>query len=236
MSKKIGIALIVVIVLIFASVTAFYMLRTPTNTGSPVTTGLNIGDVFIYQMVGFADSPIGLSTPESFVDINNTKHYRVEITDIDIPIVSYTVSWEFNNGTTYSDDGMINLETGSYLGYYWNIYASDLSVGSLCRIGNEDEPTINSTQVKTYPDGDREVNFLSISYTAYDIDDSTYTNFCYVFDYVYFDKQTGIMVAYETMRLFNYPEISLTVEYKLVEYKIAGSSTVKVPDSINFFS
>ena len=232
MSKKIYLVLAVIVVLIVASVTAFYLLR----SSAPVTAGLRVGDVFIYQVVGFADSPVGLSTPENFVDINNTKYYRVEITSVDVPVVSYTVSWEFNNGTVCSEDGMINLEKGIYLGYYWNIYAADLSAGSLCRPGNSDEPFINSTQTKSYPDGDKEINFVNVFYTAYDADDPTFTNFCYVFDYIYFDKQTGMIVAYETMRLFNYPEISLTVEYKLVEYKLSGSGTVKVPDSINFFS
>jgi hypothetical protein len=237
MSKKIYTILIIIIVLVAATVAAFYLLRSSQSEGSTILVGVRVGDVFTYQIVGFADSHVEFSIPENFVDTNNTKYYRVEITKVEAPIVSYTVAWEFNNGTKHSYDGMINLENGLYSGYYWDIYAADLTAGSLCRPESKDEPRINSTQTKSLSVGnDREINFLYSNYEAYDPTDETYTKMCYVYHYVHFDKQLGMMVAYRTMEIYNSPEIILTVEFKLVEYKLAGSDTVKIPDNVTFFS
>jgi hypothetical protein len=111
---------------------------------------------------------------------------------------------------------MINLENGLYSGYYWNIYAANLTEGSLSRLNSRDEPTISETQLKQYPGGGREINFLRSEYELYDPTDLTYTKMCYVYNYVHFDKQTGIMIEYRSMEIYNTPEIILTVEYKLV--------------------
>jgi hypothetical protein len=238
MSKKVYLALIMLVALVVvASVTAFYIFNSNKRESSIIAVGVNVGDVFTYQMVGFANSHVEFSVPENFVDVNNTKYYRVEITKVEAPIVSYTVTWEFNNGTEHSYDGMINLENGLYSGYYWEIYAANLNAGSLCRPESKDEPKINSTQTKSLSDGnDRDINFLYSNYEAYDPTDETYTKMCYVYHYVYFDKQMGMMMAYRTMQIYNSPEIILTVEYNLVEYKQAGTNTVKIPDNLSFFS
>jgi hypothetical protein len=187
-------------------------------------------------MVGFADASMDVSIPESFVDTNNTKYYRVEITKVKTPNVSYTVTWEFKNGTKQRGDGTINLENGECTGFYWDIYAANLAAGKLCRPKATDELRINSTQTKTFSDGDREINFLYEQYEAYDPDDATYSKMCYVNQYVHFDKQLGIMVAYRTLEIYTSPEIVLIVEFKLVEYKLAGSDTVKIPNDMTFFS
>ncbi|MCL1976890.1 MAG: hypothetical protein FWG55_02100 [Candidatus Bathyarchaeota archaeon] len=221
MSKKISFAILMIIVLVVSSVGAFYFLRSPQETiASTVTAGVKAGDVFTYQLTGFVESYTDFSIPENFVDINQTKYYRVEITKVDVPIVSYTVSWQFNNGTNFSYDGMINLENGLCSGHYWDIYAADLLEGSLSRPNSSEEPIISETQLKPYPNGDREINFLRSEYELYNPADLTYTEMCYVYNYVYFDKQTGMMVEYKSMEIYNSPEIMLTVEYKLVSSNI----------------
>jgi uncharacterized protein (UPF0333 family) len=220
MSKKIYLTLFVIIVLIVASVTAFYLLRSPQRIASTVTAGVKAGDVFTYQLVGYSDSHVDIDTPENFADVNKTRYYRVEITKVEVPIVSYTVTWEFNNGTEHSYNGMINLENGLCSGYYWDIYAANLPVGSLSRPESRDEPTISETQLKPYHGSDRETNFLTASYELYDSTDQTYTKMCYVYEYVHFDKQTGMMVEYKKMEIYNSPEIILTVEYKLVNSNV----------------
>ncbi|MCL1966164.1 MAG: hypothetical protein FWF66_07150 [Candidatus Bathyarchaeota archaeon] len=237
MSKKVYLTLIVIVLIVASVAAAYYVLNTSSRPRvTTITAGVSVGDVFIYRLEGFADSHVDFSIPGNFVDINNTKYYRVEITKVDVPIVSFTVSWEFNNGTLHSYDGMINLENGLYSGFYWDIYAANLKAGDLSRPETTDEPKVNSTQTKTISGSNREINFLTASYEAYDPTDVTYTKMCYVYNYVYFDKQIGMMVAARTLEIYNSPEIFLTVEFNLVEYTLAGSDTVKIPASINFFS
>jgi hypothetical protein len=236
MSKKVYLP-IIIIILIVASVATYYLYTSPGRPrDTTVTAGVNVGDVFTYQLMGIADSHVDFSMPENFADINSTKYYRVEITKVDVPIVSFKVSWEFNNGTLHSYDGMINLENGLYSGFYWDIYAANLKAGDLSRPETTDEPIVNSTQTKSISGNNREINFLSAAYEAYDPTDETYTKMCYVYNYVYFDKQLGMMVAARNLEIYNSPEIFLTVEFSLVEYTLAGSNTVKIPDSVNFFS
>jgi hypothetical protein len=238
MSKKIYLTLIIIIVLIVASVTAFYLFSYNKEEGPKIAVGVSVGDVFTYKMVGIADFSSGaFSIPENFFDTNNTKYYRVEITDIESPFVSYTVTLEFKNGTMFNDYGKINLKTGLYSGSPWNIYAANLTAGNLCRPGSMDEPRINSTQTKSLVAGDdRELNFLTSDYEAYDLNDQTYSTICYVYNYIYFDKQMGMMVAYRTMEMYTFPEIILMVDFELVEYTLAGADTVKISNNLNFFS
>jgi hypothetical protein len=237
MSKKIYIPIIIIILLV-ASVAAYYLYTSPRRTiDTTVTAGVNVGDVFTYQLTGFADSHVDFSIPENFADINNTKYYRVEITKVETPIVSFTVSWEFNNGTLHSYNGMINLENGLYSSFYWDIYAANLKAGELSRPEATDEPIVNSTQTKSIAGSNREINFLSVSHEEYDTTDETYTKMCYAYNYVYFDKQLGMMIAARTLKIYNSPEIFLTTEFNLIEYTLADSNTtVKIPDNINFFS
>jgi hypothetical protein len=220
MSKKIYPLLIAIIVLIAVSVTALYIFQAPARNESLVTVGVKVGDVFTYKFVGYADSHVSFSIPENFADVNKTDYYRVEITKVEAPIVSYTVTLRFNNGTQFSYDGMINLENGLYSEPYWDIYASNLSTGSLSRPGSPDEPRISSTQLEPYPDGDREIHFVRSEYELYDTTDLTYTKTCYVYHYVHFDKQTGMMTNYKIMQVYNSPEIILTVEYTLVDSNV----------------
>ncbi|MDR0797192.1 MAG: hypothetical protein LBE70_00515 [Nitrososphaerota archaeon] len=192
--------------------------------------GVKVGDVFTYQLVGFANSHVDFDVPENFVDINNTKYYQLEITKVEAPIVSYAVTWEFNNGTKSNYDGMINLEDGCFYAggnagvyEYYGIYAANLANGSLPRSGapkDEFNPAISETQIVSYPDGDREIHFLHIEYEEYDITDQTFTRWGITHDYVSFDKQTGIMVNFKSIKIYNSPEIILEVEYALVSSNV----------------
>jgi hypothetical protein len=224
MSKKTYLTLLVIVVLIVASVTAFYLLSpSPPRAESTITVGVKAGDVFTYKMVGYADSHTDFDIPENFVDVNKTDYYRVEITKVDAPIVSYTITLQFNNGTKLTSDYMVNLENGLYSGdsrFFWDFYSSNLSKGDLSRPGYPEEPTIAETQLRPYPDGDREINFLRSEYEWYDSTDQTFTNWYLEYNYVYFDKQTGMIVEFTNMKIHNYPEIILTVEYELVSSNV----------------
>ncbi len=225
MSKKMYLTLFAIVILIVVSITAFYLLSSPQRIPTTVTAGVKAGDVFTYQMVGFADSYTEFDVPANFVDVNKTDYYRIEITKVDTPIISYTETWQFKNGTKFSYDNIVNIENGLYANRnnFWPIYASDLTEGSLSRPGNSDEPTVSATQLKPYPDGDRKINFIRYEYDLYDPTDMTYTKTCYVNEYVHFDSQTGMVVEYNIIQIYNSPQIMLTVEHKLI-----SSNAIKI--------
>jgi hypothetical protein len=222
MSKKMYLTLITIVILIVASVTAFYLLSSPQKMTSPVTVGVKVGDVFTYKLVGIADSYTEFDIPANFVDVNKTDYYRIEITKVHAPIVSYTETWQFINGTKFSYDNMVNLENGLYANSnnFWPIYASGLTEGDLSRPGNPEEPVVSTTQLEPYPGGDREINFIRYEYDLYDPTDMTYTKTCYVNEYVRFDSQTGMVVEYNIMQIYNSPQVMLKVEHTLVDSNV----------------
>ncbi|MCL1978109.1 MAG: hypothetical protein FWG55_08445 [Candidatus Bathyarchaeota archaeon] len=228
MSHKIYLAIIVLVVLVGASVAAFYMLQ-PSQEDTPSTStvkaGVKVGDTFTYKMVGIADLHTSdVEIPENFMDVNRTDFYRVEITSVDLPIISYTVTWQFENGTKYSDNGMINIENGANTGEFWGIYAANLTEGSLVRPGDSKGATINATETRQYLNGERQTNILRMQGELYDVTDETLSKSCFAYTYVDFDSQTGILVALKDMKIYNYPEIILTVEWTLVD-----SNVLQVP-------
>ena len=225
MSRKIYLTLILIIVLLVAAVATFYLLR--SKESFVLTVGVNVGDVFTYQMVGFAelyedwDLALDSSILDTFADLNNAKYCRVEITNVDVPNVSYTITWEFKNGTTQNANGMVNIQDGTYRGYYWNIYASGLTQGSISRPSDSEEPIIIETIMESYTSGDREINFIQRLGQSYDTNDASFSTQCYVYHYIYFDKQIGILTFFRSMEIYTSPPVIVTVEYKLIDSNIA---------------
>jgi hypothetical protein len=226
MLKKTYLALSIIIVLIVAVVAVFYLLSSPQVASPTVTVGVKVGDVFTYQLKGSVDSHKDVPMPDNFADVNNVDYYRVEITNVVSPIVSYTATLQFKNGTKHDFDYKVNLENGLYSGhpqYLWEIYPSNLSEGSLSYPGYEESPIISETQLNSYPDGYREINFIHTESEWYDSTDLTYTKWFLEHNYIHFDKQTGMIVEFKSMQIYNSPEIILTIEYKLV-----SSNAIKV--------
>lgn len=238
MSKKIYLTIIALVALLTVLIAAIYIVQSSKS----YDVGVKAGDVFTYQMTGTAEtspddvegaSENFLDISESFLDINNIDFYRVEITTVDFPFVSYTETTQFKNGTNYSLDGAINVKTGDITmdGGFWGVFIANLSEGSLSRpdapksqSGASEGITIDSIEQRVYLDGNRATNFMSITGDLYDMDDPYYTRTGVRYTYVSFDKQLGILVELKDMQIYNNPQISLTVELKLVE-----SNVLQVP-------
>jgi uncharacterized protein (UPF0333 family) len=225
MPKKTYLAIIIIIVLAVASVAAFYVLQTPQeNNTEPTSTtkaGVKAGDTFTYEIIGISEtSSEDVTTPENFLDVNKTDYYRIEITKVEDPIVSYNVTWQFNNGTKYSYSSQINIDTGAYTQDFWGIYTANLTQGSLSRPGYPEGATVNATETRTYLDGDRQTNILRMNGEFYDSSDLTYTKSYLEYTYVDFDSQTGMLVELKDMKIYTNPDIILTVEWKLVDSNV----------------
>jgi len=219
MSKKkyfIIIALVAVLAVVAVAVYA-------VQQSQELTVGVKAGDIFTYKMTGTVEIPSDdVPIPENILDVNNVEYYRVEITNVDFPFVSYIESTRFKNGTEHSYDGTINVKNGVNTGEgnFWGIFVAGLSKGSLSRPDVINGAVVNDTETRTYLDGDRKINFLRAEAEFYDADDETLSRKYNIFTYTYFDKQIGILVELKDMRIYNDPQIMITVVWELIDSNV----------------
>lgn len=219
MSKKKYAIILIFIALLAVSIIAFYMSQPrPDEIG----VGVKVGDKFTYQVVDYVDALADVSLSEFSTGLNKTNCCTIEITNVESSLVSYTGTIQFRNGTIFSYDNVINIETGisPYAGGFFGIYAANLTIGHLSRPGYSEGVAIDDTLTRTYIDGDRQTNFFHVEDEFYDTDDPNFYRSCYVFTYVHFDRQIGILVELKEMSIFNDPQITLTTEWKLVDSNV----------------
>lgn len=204
MQKKIylAIALIIIIAISAIGVFAFQMLSKPTN----YLPGLEVGDVFTYSMKGYSDSmEENATTPENFYGVNMTDYYRVTITAVADPIINFTTSWRFTNGTQISNVGSINIDNGQNT-EFWAIYPANLTLGSLVRPTNPNGGIVNETDTATYSSGVRNRNIINAEGEFVNLDDPTYSTMYYDSTITYFDEITGMLVKLNNVKIYNNPE------------------------------
>jgi hypothetical protein len=219
MPKKIYISIFILIILVVASLAAFFAFQTPPSQAQTVASGLKPGDTFTYSMKGI--SSIGESnatTPENFLEVNMTDYYRVTITTVSNPIVSFNTTWRFTNGTQIDRTGQVNIETGADSQEFWAIYAANLTAKAPVRQAFPNGAIVNETETRTYKDDSRQTNILQMQGQFYDSNNPTrtYSDFMYV----HFDSQTGILVELKDMKIYSDPQIILTFEWKLVDSNV----------------
>jgi hypothetical protein len=96
------------------------------------------------------------------------------------------------NGTEIDKTGKVNIKTGiDNSPDFWAIYASGLKAGDYARPFGTDRLTINSTEMRTYKDGERETDLASLETTFYDTDDPTLSRSYDDYLSIYFYKQNG---------------------------------------------
>jgi hypothetical protein len=219
MSKKKYFIVIALIAMIAVFIAGIYAIQ----QSQKLTIGVKTGDIFTYKMTGTADVPTAdVPIPENFMDINNVEYYRIEITNVDFPIVSYIETTQFKNGTSLTYTGAINVKNGINTGEggFWGIFVAGLKKNSLSRPEITDGLAIEDTETRTYLDGDRKTNWFHAETTLYDVDDETLSRECLVYTYIYFDQQTGILVELKDLKMYNDPQIILTVEWKLIDSNV----------------
>jgi hypothetical protein len=208
--------IIVIIVIILLAVIVYANLGTQSNQ---FVAGVKAGDVFTYEMQGLWESDDPNATiSDTILQLNMTEWFRVTITNVSNPDVSLHTVWRFKNGTEIEADGEMDLETGFSSGGFWAIYASNLDAGELTHPKGPDRVAVNDTITRNYPSGVRETNRLMLTAQFYNVNDPsrTYTDS----RTVQFDKETGMLVELFNQNVYNSPEMTETIWWKLTDSNV----------------
>lgn len=224
MTKRLNIAISIAGILVIVAVAATFVNQPPAQTppDDTVVAGVDVGDEFTYGIRGFVTKIDANATiPESTAQLNVTEWYRVTITDVNESKVYFSSIWRFLNGTEIQKTGMVNITIGDISGSadFWAIYASGLGANDLTRPLIPDAHIINSTEMRTYKDSERETNYVSLpERLRYDSDDPTRTISEYIS--LYFDKQTGMLVELRNSQVYSYPQVLIMIEWKIVDSSV----------------
>lgn len=213
-------ALLLFIIVILAVIIFTNLGMQPAEAAVP---GVAKGDVFTYNIMGIVNAPPKSSIPEeipsTFLNLNKTEWYRVTVTDVSGPEVSIETTQHFKNGTEFTGTGLVNVETGinSPMEGFWAIFASNLNANDRVHPNGPERSTVNATMTRDYGEGGiRETNALTITSGPYvDQDDpsKTYTEY----GNTYFDRQTGMLVELRYIYVYNNPEVTLQLVWKLAD-------------------
>ncbi len=211
--------LIGIIVVLIAITLAFWGVLSTQTTQTPLP-GVVAGNTFTYKLNGYVDliSEDNVTLPPAPAEYNNTESYRVTITSVSGPIVSFNTTWSFLNGTEIKNSGYVNVSSGDDNRVFWAIYPANLTVNQLISPQGTDGIYVNETNIRNYGSGGRATNFYTVQAEFPDT-----TNPSRVFDdytYVNFDKTTGMMVELKDMQVYNDPAVILTYHWVLTDSNV----------------
>ncbi len=220
MPKKLYLTIILLIIVAVATVAAVIALQPHEPQTQADLSSLKPGDYFTYSITGVAEliDP-NATVPQNFLEVNMTDYYKVTITDVNSTVVSFDTTWRFTNGTQFDNSGYVNLNNGTSK-EFWAIYAANLTTGKPVRPAVPDGAVVNETETRTYKDGTRQTNILSMQGTFYDTSDLTYSRAYMDYSDVHFDSQTGMLVELSDRKIYNDPQLILTVDYNLVDSNV----------------
>jgi hypothetical protein len=164
-----------------------------TTTPSP---GVSPGSVFTYDFFVFWNSTDQNATPPAdVVELNKTATIKLTITQVNGLMVLMNITSRFENETEgIPQEGMVNILSGSSIRAFGLIVSPKLVANNVVYPYGDYNFTINGTATRTYPFGERE--------TAYYNENSTdVLGYVYVFDNMYFDRETGVMLEWYTERV-----------------------------------
>jgi hypothetical protein len=208
--------IIVIIVIILLAVIVYANLGTQSNQ---FVAGVKAGDVFTYEIQGLWESDDPNATiSDTILQLNMTEWYRVTITNVSNPDISLHTVWRFKNGTELEADGKMDIETGFSSGGFWALYAANLDAGELTHPKGPDKVAVNDTITRNYPSGARETNRLMLTAQFYNVNDTsrTYTDS----RTIQFDKETGMLVELFNQNVYNIPEMTETIWWKLTDSNV----------------
>jgi hypothetical protein len=213
-----AILLFVVIILAIIIFTNLNVGTQPVQGGVP---GVATGDVFTYNIMGIVNAKSAAAAaevPSQFLDLNNTEWYRVTVTDVSGSDVSIATIQHFKNGTEVTGTGTVNVDTGinSPVYGFWTIFASNLKANDRLRPNGPDRSWVNTTTTRDYGAGViRNTDTWSIvtQYVNSENPDKTYTEY----GNTYFDQQTGMLVELRYISVYNDPQVTTQLVWKLAE-------------------
>jgi len=189
--KQSSIVFILAIVLLIILILAIVIF---TNSGVRTYArlpGVSLGDTFTYDVTSFWNiSKTNTTVPLTMLEINQTKSFRVTITNVTASLVTTLETWIFKNGTERNSTGLVNVETGYNSGGFWPVVAANLRKDDLLHPAGQNNITVNGTISREYPSGARETNYFTFNYQGVDDEFGYYAAEA---DY-YFDRSTGMLV------------------------------------------
>jgi|WetSurMetagenome_2_1015567.scaffolds.fasta_scaffold451480_1 hypothetical protein len=226
MPKTGYIIIALVVILIVATVVAFVALQPkPVDNSNPqYSIGVKAGDTFTYSIKGFAEKDNENQTiPANFYDLNKTDYIKLTITNVVGPNVTFSTTTRYINGTQFEYTDMLNVLTGNESAPFWGIYAANLTEGNLIRALKPTDGTFNSTETRTYANGNRATSVQTWNKQGVNGEDTTQE--LYRNRYVYVDQATGMLVELKNIDIFTNPNIIETIQWTLIDSNVIQVSS-----------
>jgi hypothetical protein len=209
----------IVIGLVALSLGLWAIVASQPIPGSNIKPGVVAGNTFTYDLKCYtAVGEDSVTLPPATVEYNNTEWYRVTVTSVAGPKVSFNTTWRFVNGTEINKSGYVNVSSGDDNLVFWAIYPANLTANQLVSPQGTDGNYVNDTVTRNYKSGNRATNLLTLQNEFPDTDNPSR-----VFDdytYVYFDKATGMLVELKDMQVYNDPQAILTYDWTLIDSNV----------------
>ena len=114
--KKIYAIVTLLIILIAATAALIYVAANPAP--KPITVGVHVGDVFIYNITSTSTlTDLNAVETPGFFQYNQTNYYKITITDINEYNVTMDTLWSFKNGTEVTGTQMVDIANGARYRY-----------------------------------------------------------------------------------------------------------------------
>jgi hypothetical protein len=204
---------------IFVAFLMFLLFFTMVGRASAqVTTpsaGVSPGNVFAYDFRAFWSSTNQTATvPADLVDLNKTETIRITITEVSGLMVLMDITGIYENGTEHTSQGSVNILSGSGVNGFGLIATPNLVKNNVVYPYGDVNFTINGTETRTYPFGERQASYFTSNTT-----DSG--QFVYAYDSIYFDRPTGVMLELFTERvLSSSPDEKYALLWKIKEFDL----------------
>lgn len=157
-----------------------------------LSAGVSKGETFdyTYSIIWSSTDPAA-SPPSKYLESNNTQR-QLKINDLSGLIINVDYIKHFKNGTSSTQSGTINIDTGAItVAYGFLIIASNISKNQQV-YPNGGHQTITDMVTRSYSSGQRETNIIR----SEELDETVI---------IYLDKIKGIAVdySYQTSETFN---------------------------------
>jgi hypothetical protein len=213
-------AVVVLVAVILLALVVFLVIQ-PSQGRAP---GVKVGDEFVYDIIGtYSPDSANASVPENFYQLNMTEWYKITVTDVNSSKVSVDTVWRFTNGTELNQPCTVDINTGTTYpsSGFWAIFAANLKVNDVLRPSGMEQATINETRTTEYGAGvTRETNVVTQVRSYTDQDDPTGSTTMNEIVTIQFDKQTGMLVRLADVSIYNNPQITLNISWKLEESNV----------------
>lgn len=215
-NKKVVFAVMLLAVIVIGAVAAV-VYSNQKHTSTLAKVGVQVGDTFTYSITGSCSDVVPDVDYPGFYQLNDTQYYNVTVTGIQGDSVTLKTDWVFVNGTDIPQQQTIDLGNGSMTdsrGFSF-LYPSNLKVNDPIYPQMSSKVPVNETLTQTYASGARESAYFHVSTTQVYTQDPTQTTKRYLYDQIYFDRQTGMLTSFSEIQEYTNPQLELEVIYSL---------------------